>query len=96
MNTELLVNKWSHKIAHNWYGFDIAGVPDDWVIQIDEFLTWLEEVYPQFQIRQIKVKFGGLRIYLDLSRDGMTSFLYKEIDAKINKLEELYSKDLVY
>lgn len=82
-----LVDKWQHKVAVGWYGFDIDNVPTIWYTVIDKFLEWVYRAYPDFEIHQIKLKFGGLRLYLG----GV------DCHDIISKLEEvLYSQELMY
>ena len=63
-----LLAKWKHRIPQGWYGFAFgAPTPLVWFDVIDEFLDYLAEQAPQFEIHQIKMKFGGLRFYVALN-----------------------------
>ena len=56
-----LFEKYADYIPAGWYGFD--SIPDEWVPEIDELLQEMIKV-PDFEIHQIKEKFGGLRFYV--------------------------------
>lgn len=97
MNSKELVKKWSYKIIDGWYGFDVEGISDDWSNDIDVFLTWLDIVRPQFGIRQIKVKFGGLRVYVDIkTEEPIDDSLVKEIQQKLDNFYFYFDKNLYY
>lgn len=67
MNYEDLNNRWKHKFGRQWpASFDIGL---GWAEIVDEALTRIENVEPQFEIHQVKSKFGGLRIYTDCDTD---------------------------
>lgn len=88
-----LINKWRDRIPKGWYGFD--GINTLWGKIIDEFLIELEKIAPNFEIHQIKLKFGGLRFYVDINVTDEK--LDKKIHKEIRKLEELlFSQNLVY
>ena len=89
----ILIEKWKNRIPNGWYGFD--GINELWGKIIDKFLTELEKECPDFQIHQIKLKFGGLRFYVDLGKISVDK--RAKIYIQINKLEEaLFSKSLIY
>lgn len=99
MNEQELYDKWEHRIGKGWYGFDIGGVPADWIKQIDEYLAWLEKNCPDFEIHQIKIKFGSLRVYVDLGLEKgsiISKEILKEVNSREAKLEQLYLKKLFY
>lgn len=97
MNSKELEQKWSHKVAPNWYGFAVEGIPDDWAVKIDDYLTWLEKVRPQFEIHQIKVKFGGLRVYVDLKLEELIDdSILKEERIRSKVVDELWDRKLMY
>jgi len=57
--------KWASHIPDRWYGFDLGyPVPVVWYDAIDEFLDYAKEQCPDFEIYQIKLKMGGLRMYI--------------------------------
>jgi hypothetical protein len=61
----LLFSKWAYRVGKGWYGFNLGHIPPIWTEVLDEFLSWLETQCPDFEIQQIKTKFGPLRIYID-------------------------------
>lgn len=90
-----LQKKWSEYIPDGWYGFAIGRVPDEWFYVIDEFLEYLDSIISKIEIHQIKLKFGGLRFYVEYNAgdDETNEF----IQLQIGELERrLYSEDLAY
>lgn len=81
---------WAYRVPKNWYGFALGNeVPMTWAYIIDKFLEEVEKECPNFEIHQIKLKWGGLRCHLG----NVTESVQKEID----KLESLlYHDSLVY
>lgn len=66
-----LQNKYQNRVPENWYGFEIDCWPVNWISALEEFLGELEKDSPDFEIHQIKLKYGGARIYLDnVSKQG--------------------------
>ena len=59
-------DKWRKHTAEGWYGPEGLGypMPEIWYSALDEFLEEILKEFPDFQIHQIKIKFGGVRIYL--------------------------------
>lgn len=90
--------KWRPYFGRGWYGFDMGWAPDNWYKIIDKFLDQLKEVDPKFQIHQIKIKFGGIRIYLGFSEEinkNMSAISY--VNQQISILEhELFHESLIY
>jgi len=87
---EVLEKKWKHKVGERWYGFSLmSNTPINWIKAIDEFLEYIdEETNGEFEIHQIKTKFGGLRFYVQMK---------KELCQDASVLEQLLtSEDLVY
>lgn len=86
---ELLV-KWKDHIPKGWYGFSFGTpTPHMWFDVIDEFLEYVKSQQSDFQILQIKIKFSGVRIYLNN--------ISEDIQEQISKLEEVLSdKFLIY
>jgi hypothetical protein len=82
-----LFYKWAYRVGQGWYGFSLGQIPRVWVDMIDEFLSWLETQRPDFEIHQIKIKFGMVRIYLGTKTDLMIRD--KKICAEISKMEKL-------
>jgi hypothetical protein len=57
--------KWSKHIPAGWYGFSLAPCPDSWFSAIDEFLDELVKQNQEFEIHQVKLKYGQCRFYFD-------------------------------
>lgn len=95
-NTDVyLFQKWAYRIPKNWYGFALGDVPFVWAQIIDDFLIEVEKEFPNFKIYQIKLKFGGLRFYIDLNTDNDARS--ESVNQEIAKLEDLlFSEDLIY
>ena len=93
-----IAEKWRPHFSRGWYGFDMGWAPDSWFKIIDEFLDRLKEVDPEFKIHQIKIKFGGIRIYLSFSEkitEDMSVISY--VNQQIAILEhELFHESLIY
>lgn len=88
---EKVCEKWSSHVAEGWYGFDGLGTPTPlvWYDVIDEFFDEVKKECPDFKILQLKIKFGGFRMYLENTNDT--------ISANIWILEECLCDDkLVY
>lgn len=91
-----LFQKWAYRVGKNWYGFSLDSAPFLWGLIIDKFLEEIEKECPNFEIHQIKIKFGGLRFYVDLGKDiDMKKAWF--VNTEINKLEDLLSSEyLIY
>ena len=96
-----LLKKYASYIPKGWYGFSF-GEPLhlDWFKIIDEFLTYLIELeqlnkISDFEIYQIKLKFGGLRFYVSYKCEDEE---FREfIELQIDKLENsLFDEKLIY
>ncbi len=59
-----LMDKWKDRIPKGWYGFSLSPCPKIWFKVIDEFLEWVKERNPDFEIHQIKAKFASIRFYI--------------------------------
>jgi hypothetical protein len=59
-----LLKKYRKQIPRGWYGFDI-GTPivPQWMEIIDKIVEACVTVDPEFEIHQIKLKFGGICFY---------------------------------
>jgi len=59
-----LLEKYRKQIPRGWYGFDI-GTPivPQWMEIIDKIVEACVVADPDFEIHQIKIKFGGIRFY---------------------------------
>jgi len=60
-----LKDKWAARVEPGWSGFDLDNVPPNWIDAIDEALDYVNSVNDGFTIKQVKLKFGGIRIYLN-------------------------------
>lgn len=92
---EWLYKKWKARVGRGWYGFALGSVPRFWVLAIDDFLEYLLMQCPNLEIHQIKIKFGGLRFYVELPdmREQELELLNKEIQ----ELEDwLFDQKLIY
>ena len=90
-----LFMKWAYRVEKGWYGFSLADAPLVWAMIIDKYLARLEVEAPDFKIHQIKLKFGGLRFYVQLNlNDNLKAEMLLE---EIGRLEELLQdKKLIY
>jgi hypothetical protein len=86
-----LNEKYADYIPHGWYGFDV-GTPiiSIWMDILDEIVELCTEADPDFEIHQIKLKFGGIRFYV-----------YSEIIEDIHNVEmhiedKLFDTALIY
>lgn len=69
-----LIERWGNRFIHGYYNLGLCPLPLRWHCSIWEALEVLEKDSPQFKIAQIKIKFGGLRLYLeDISSDALIS-----------------------
>lgn len=82
-------NKWQHRFVKGYWNIDLGLHPKSWYAAIEDVLELVAELCPEFGICQIRIKFGGIRIYLsDISEDVFYS---------LDKLEDvLYDDDFVY
>ncbi len=87
MSDLLLFQKWAYRVGKGWYGFDLGDVPRAWTDILDDFLSWLESQCPDFEIHQVKMKGGGIRIYLGTKTDLIIPD--EKIRAEISKLQNL-------
>ena len=83
----LLFWKWAYRVGNGWYGFNLGHIPPVWTQMLDEFLSWLEIQRPDFEIHQIKMKLGGVRIYLGTRTDFVIPD--ESIRSEISKLQKL-------
>ena len=65
----------------------LGNVPRVWTDVLDEFLCWLETQCPDFEIHQIKMKLGGVRIYLGTKTDFVIPD--EKIRSEISQLQNL-------
>jgi hypothetical protein len=96
-----LFQKWAHKVPKGWYGFSLGhNVPMSWATAIDSFLEAIQNQGIDFEIHQIKLKFGGLRFYILMKSDEANPVLTDDIhkfNLMISNLEGLLvTENLVY
>ena len=86
-----LFQKWAYRVGKGWYGFDLGDIPRAWADVLDDFLVWVESQCPDFEIRQIKIKFGGLRFYIDTKspREAINTM----VQSEIAQLQDLLKHD---
>ena len=83
----LLFWKWAYRVGKGWYGFNLGHIPPVWTEMLDEFLCWLEIQRPDFEIHQIKMKFGVLRFYVGTKTDWVIPD--EKIRSEISKMQKL-------
>ena len=96
-----LQEKYKEYIPQGWYGFSLGSpTPHSWFEIIDEFLAYLvslqyEDKITNFEIHQIKTKFGGIRFYVSYSclDEELDEFLELQISYLENILQD---EKLVY
>jgi hypothetical protein len=83
----LLFWKWAYRVGKGWYGFNLGHIPPVWTNMLDEFLCWLEIQCPDFEIQQIKMKLGSVRVYVGThSKDNAVN---EKVNSEISKLRNL-------
>jgi hypothetical protein len=61
-----LFQKYKDHIPRGWYGFDMGSpIVPVWSRIIEQIVDVCLEADPLFEIHQIKIKFGGIRFYVD-------------------------------
>jgi hypothetical protein len=62
---------------------------------LDAFIAWVESQCPDFEILQIKTKFGGLRFYIDTHcKNTVANEVVRFEIAKLEKL--MFHKNLIF
>ena len=82
-----LFQKWAYRVGKGWYGFSLGDIPSVWRDVLDDFLAWVELQCPHFEIRQIKMKLGGLRFHIYMKSED--AVLNEKVRSEIFKLEAL-------
>lgn len=59
-----IAEKWKSYVVEGYYGFEVESFCWSWIKAIDLFLEEVRRLDEEFFIYQIKVKFGGARIYI--------------------------------
>lgn len=83
----LLFWKWAYRVGKGWYGFNLGHVAPVWTDILDEFLAWVESRCPDFEIHQIKMKLGSLRVYIGTNSSDEAA--NAEVRMEIAKLRTL-------
>lgn len=61
-----LRKKWAARVPPGWYGISVGlPAPEVWFDVLDEFLDWVVLNNKDFEIWQIKCKFGEIVVYLN-------------------------------
>ena len=86
-----LNKKYSKHIPRGWYGFDV-GTPivPDWMKIIDEITELCVEIDPNFEIHQVKLKYGRICYY------ATSSIIEDVFDIDFLLNDYLYDAALVY
>jgi hypothetical protein len=90
-NDSYFLKKYCDYIPKGWYGFDI-GTPivPEWMEIIDEIVEICTEIDPDFEIHQIKLKFGAICFYVHSSN-------IEDIhDVEILIMNNLFDRALIY
>jgi hypothetical protein len=91
INDDFLLKKYFKHIPKGWYGFAIGKpIVPEWMNIIDEVLELCVKADPDFEIHQIKLKFGGIRFY------SHSPIIEDIVDIEFYVESKLYDKALVY
>jgi hypothetical protein len=91
IHDDYLCEKYLKHIPKGWYGFAIGKpIVPEWMNIIDEVLELCIKNDPDFEIHQIKLKFGGIRFYCH------SSVIEDIFDIESHLEDNLYDKALVY
>ena len=87
----LLIKKYDEHIPPGWYGFSLGTpTPKAWFDAIEEILDFIIEKDPDFEIHQIKIKYGSLCFYC-------ASNVIEDLDEiEYYLLENMFSEKLIY
>ena len=91
INMRNIINKWEDHFQEGCHvGWSLPSyVPFIWWNIIDLYLESVKDRCPEFKILQIKLKFGGLRLYL--------KNIPVEFQQEVGKLEQkLFYENLIY
>ena len=86
------IKKYQQHIPKGWYGFDGIGAPTipEWNLILDEILEVLIAADPDFEIYQIKIKFGGICFYVETN-------IIEDIDEiEMLIMNKMHDKNLIY
>ncbi len=86
-----LCEKYEKHIPKGWYGFGIGTpTPRNWWVIVDKVVELCIKNDPDFEIHQIKMKFGGIRFYCE-------SDVIEDIrEVSILMESKLYNRKLIY
>lgn len=91
LNDSTLLEKYKKHIPKGWYGFSMGSpTPNSWYKAIDEILQLCIKNDPDFEINQIKMKFGGIRFYVE------SQVIEDMLDIEIAIERNLHSSKLIY
>ena len=90
-NDGYFLRKYSEYVPHGWYGFSI-GTPivPEWLDILDEILELCTELDQDFEIHQVKLKFGGIRFYVH------SEIIDDIFDVEIYIENKLFDRALIY
>jgi hypothetical protein len=90
-NDSYFLKKYGEYIPKGWYGFDIGKpIIPEWMEIIDEIVELCIENDPDFEIHQIKLKFGAICFYVH-------SDVIEDIhDVELMLMNNLFDKALIY
>lgn len=85
-----LLENWQYRAKKGWYGISIGQpAPDSWFLFLNEFFKLVEKNSPNFEILQVKIKFGSIVIYLEN--------VSKEVHDSIDMIQKVMcDKFLIY
>lgn len=85
------LRKYGEYIPRGWYGFSI-GTPiiPEWLSILDEILELCTELDQDFEIHQIKLKFGGIRFYVH------SEIIEDIFDVELYIENRLFDRALIY
>jgi len=85
------LKKYEKYIPDGWYGFSIGTpTPKEWFEAIDEILELMISNDPNFEIHQIKMKYGAIMFYCN-------SEVVEDLnDIMMLIMKKMYSKYLIY
>lgn len=96
--TVYLFSKWAYLVEKGYYGFSLERAPWSWIQKIDKFIEETVSLVKEIKIRQIKIKFGGVKIYLGWPEAiCIDPAIQLQINEKRGALErELVDSALIY
>lgn len=91
LNDNTFIEKYKSNIPKGWYGFSI-GLPVNpvWIDIIDEILQLCIEKDPNIEIKQVKMKFGGIDFHV--SSEVITDMweVFKLVSTKLRDKALIY------